>query len=186
MKKSAVFLLLFLLIILTGLSFSYQKDITTNNPIKLLDGSLEYDFMKRGDENASKELYDFVLKELNMTPKQIEDFANITPEVVNAFYVDLNDDGADEIIGWISSTFYWGTDGYSLFVLQKNKNNYNNIAYIINFEPQDKVFVTNLRYNDYKIIKLRGSSTFNFEILGVGYDGWVYQIWGWKNLIKKI
>ena len=67
--KKIVILLLILILGLTGLSLSYQKDITSQNPIKLLDGSLEYDFMKQGDKNASKELYNFVLKDLNMTPK---------------------------------------------------------------------------------------------------------------------
>ena len=127
MKKFIFILLTILLIILMGLCLSYQKDITSKNPIKLIDGSLEYDFMKPGDKKASQELYDFVitdlnnnmLKELNMTAKQIADYTNITPEMVNAFYVDLNDDGVDEIIGIVESSFYCGTAGDLLFILQK-------------------------------------------------------------------
>ena len=184
MKKIVIFVLI-LILGLTGLSLSYQKDITSQNPIKLLDGSLEYDFMKQGDKNASKELYNFVLKDLNMTPKQIEDFANITPKMVNAFYVDLNDDGVKEIIGFVASSFYSGTAGDSLFILQKDKKAYSDIAFLVSFVPRDKFFVNKLKYNGYRTLKFRGGPAYKFKILGAGFDDALYQLYDWKKLHKK-
>ena len=194
MKKSAVFLLLILLIILTGLSFSYQKDITTNNPIKLLDGSLEYDFMKRGNEKASKELYEFVidklkndeLKELNMTQNQIADFTNITPERVNAFYMDLNDDNVDEIIGYVESSFYCGTAGCLLFILQKYKVANKNIAFLVSFVPRDKFLVNKSKYNGYRTMKFRGGPAYKLKILDAGFYDTDYHLYDWKILHQKV
>ena len=73
---------------------------------------------------ASKILYEYVLKSQNMSPAEIKDLAGIEPKSAKAFEVDLNEDGIKEIIGLVYSTFYWGTAGYSLFILQKQPNGY--------------------------------------------------------------
>lgn len=71
----------------------------------------------KSETNANKILYEYVLKEQNTTPEEINDFARITPQSAKAFEVDLNDDGTKEILGAVYSTFYMGTAGYSLFIL---------------------------------------------------------------------
>ena len=88
-----------------------------------------------------------------MTPKEIEDFAGITKNSVRALKYDLNNDGEEEILGMIYSTFYWGTAGYSLLILQKETNNYKDIAYLINFEPKKEVEILRTKNNGYYNIK---------------------------------
>lgn len=121
---------------------------TKSEPIIYPDGTIEQDFSKQSQNQASKILYKYILKDLNKTPKEAQDFANITPKTVNAFETDLNGDGKKEIIGVVFSTYYWGTAGYSLFILEKNNNNYQNIAkYMINIETNMKFYVLPYKTN---------------------------------------
>ena len=85
MKKYILSVLLLLLIIPLTL-FLYDRN--SNSVYKTLDFSGE-----DSDAAANKILYEYVLKEENMTPKEIEEFARITPDSTKAFQVDLNDDG---------------------------------------------------------------------------------------------
>lgn len=71
----------------------------------------------KSDLHASKILYEYVLKSQNMSPVEIKDLVGIKPKSAKAFEVDLNEDGIKEIIGLVYSTFYWGSAGYSLFIL---------------------------------------------------------------------
>ena len=148
---------------------------TKSEPIIYPDGTIEYDFSKQSQNQASKILYKYILKDLNKTPKEAQDFANITPKTVNAFETDLNGDGKKEIIGVVFSTYYWGTAGYSLFILEKNNNNYQNIAkYMINIETNMKFYVLPYKTNGYKNIKYHGSIAFDFKLMQAKFNGKYY------------
>jgi len=129
--------------------------VIKNKPINHPDGTIEYDFSKQSQSKASKTLYKFVLKELNKTPKEAQDFANITPKTVSAFETDLNGDGKKEIIGVVFSTYYSCTEGFKLFILEQQ----NNIEYIdlsgIYFLPNEKIYINNIIINNYKEIKAK-------------------------------
>ena len=117
---------------------------------------------------ASKILYEYVLKSQNMSPAEIKDLAGIEPKSAKAFEVDLNEDGIKEIIGLVYSTFYWGTAGYSLFILQKQPNGYKDISTLV-FEPQEIVDIRSEKTNGYHDIKLTGSNGDN------GMYQWAYK-----------
>lgn len=149
--------------------------ITNNKPITHPDGTIEYDFSKQAQTKASKILYKFVLKELNKTSKEAQDFANITPKTVSAFETDLNGDGKKEIIGVVFSTLYLGKAGISLFILEEKNNNYQNIAkYMINIETNMSFYVLPYRTNGYKDIKYHGSTVFNFKLMQAKFNGKYY------------
>lgn len=138
---------------------------------------------------AGKILYDYILKEENMTPKEIEDLANITPQSVIAFEEDLNDDRVNEIIGFVYSAFYSGSAGYNLFILQKQDNEYKNITYILNFEPTLAFYILNSKTNGYRNIKLHGAAAYKFKPFVIKYKNNIYenakQIKSLKNTIKR-
>ena len=129
------------------------------------------------DKHVGKILYEYVLKELNKTPEEAKDFARIEPETVKAFEVDLNDDGEKEIVGMVYSTFYLGTAGYSLFILQKQHSGYKNISILV-FEPQRKVYILKTKTNGYHDIKLSGSNHNCVQYVAKYKDG-MYQ-WAYK------
>ena len=130
------------------------------------------------DKQAGKILYEYVLKELNKTPEEAKDFARIEPETVKAFEVDLNDDGEKEIVGVVYSTFYLGTAGYSLFILQKQQSGYKDISILV-FEPQRKVYILKNKTNGYHDIKLSGSNHNCVQYVAKYKDG-MYQ-WSYKQ-----
>ena len=127
---------------------------------------------------ASKILYEYVLKSQNMSPAEIKDLAGIEPKSAKAFEVDLNEDGIKEIIGLVYSTFYWGTAGYSLFILQKQPNGYKDISTLV-FEPQEIVDIRSEKTNGYHDIKLTGSNGDNVQYVAKYKDG-MYQ-WAYKQ-----
>jgi len=151
MKKIWILFLIFLFINCPVLGCP----VTKNKPITHPDGTIEYDFSKQSQPKASKILYKFVLKELNKTPREAQDFANITPKTVSAFETDLNGDGKKEIIGVVFSTYYSCTEGFKLFILEQK----NNIEYIdlssIHFLPNEKIYINNIIINNYKEIKAK-------------------------------
>ena len=130
------------------------------------------------DKQAGKILYEYVLQEQKMTPAEIKDFARIEPETVRAFEVDLNDDGEKEIVGVVYSTFYLGTAGYSLFILQKQQSGYKDISILV-FEPQRNVYILKTKTNGYHDIKLSGSNHNCVQYVAKYKDG-MYQ-WSYKQ-----
>ena len=135
---------------------------------------LTYDFIKNSEPEASKILYEYILQDEDMTDEMLE-LAHITPKSAFAFEYDLNDDGENEIIGLVYSTYYWGTAGYSLFILQKQGDVYENIAWIVNFEPLLPLRILKEKSNGFKNIGIYGSSAFNFKPLLVEYENGKYQ-----------
>lgn len=167
MKKYILSILLILLFIPLAL-FIYNK--CSGSVYETLDFSGE-----DSDFQANKILYEYILKEQNKTPKEIEVFANITPKSTKAFQVDLNDDGTNEIVGLVYSTLYWGTAGASLFILQKQPDGYKNISYVLNFEPKESVYIFEAKTNGYKDIKFYGSFGYNGKPFIAKYKDRYYQ-----------
>ena len=110
--------------------------VKNNMPKVLPNGTVVYDFTKQCQPKASKILHEYLLTELieenkrsldldyiktkySTIQKYIEAEYFITPNRFCAFEYDLNDDSEKEIIGFTSSSAYWGTAGFSLFILQK-------------------------------------------------------------------
>ena len=151
MKKIWILFIIFLFI--TSPVFSCSK--INNKPISHSDGTIEYNLSKQSQAKASRILYKFVLKELGKTPKEAQNFANITPKTISAFETDLNGDGKKEVIGVVFSTYYSCTEGFKLFILEQQ----NNIEYIdlsdIHILPNEKIYINNIIINNYKEIKAK-------------------------------
>lgn len=169
MKK---ILSILLILVIVPIVFLLQNH-STSGIYRKLDFSGE-----KSDANANKILYEYILKDQNMTPKEIEEFANITPESAKAFEVDLNDDGTNEIVGLISSTLYWGTAGFSLFILQKQPDGYKDISSLV-FEPQGGIDIKINKTNGYYDLKLFGSNHNGVQYVAKYKDGmyqWAYRL----------
>lgn len=158
---------------------------SSNKPLTYTDRTVEYNFSKQSQFVPSIILYKYVLKDLNKTPKEIKEFANITPKSVKAFAYDLNDDGKKEIIGVVYSSYYWGTEGYSLLILEKEKDNYKNITYLLNFEPLKKFCILNSKTLGYKDIKFYGSSANDFKSLMAKFNQDRYTNIGQIEMLKE-
>ena len=161
MKRLLILVITIMILAQTALAFGTYRALDFSNG--------------ESDKQAGKILYEYVLKELNKTPEEAKDFARIEPETVKAFEVDLNDDGEKEIVGVVYSTFYLGTAGYSLFILQLQNGEYKNIAYVLNIEPQNELKILNAKTNGYRDIKLSGSVAYNFKPFIAKYKNGYYQ-----------
>ena len=133
-----------------------------------------YDLSKNSEPNAQKILYEYVLRDLDSTPKTLEENFNIVFDNVYAFEYDLNDDGEKEVIGIVYSTYYWGTAGYSLFILQKKGVYYEDISYILNIEPQLSLKILKSKANGYSDIEFHGSSAHDFSSVVAIYENGKY------------
>lgn len=110
---------------------------------------------KQNDEKASKILYEYALKEVNMTPqKAYEDFGYRLSDVKAVFY-DLNSDGVDEIIGYIDSMVYSCVEGTRLFILKKENNQLHGLS-ILNFSPENGVYILDPKSNGFRDLKIFG------------------------------
>ena len=136
---------------------------------------IKLDLMNTSDIEACHILYNYVLKENSMTFSELEKFANINMSVIKAHKVDLNDDGVMEIVGVVYSPIYLGTEGYNLFILQKNKDSYEQISNFINFESLAPVYVLPFKTEGYRTILFRGSVHNNFSFLVAKYINGVYE-----------
>ena len=184
MKKKLFILGIGILVVVGLLTFYFVKKYNDNLPKKLPNGVVVYDFMEQRQPRAKKILYKYLLKDLKSDFEKnakendkFEDWVNlyhIDYRRVNAFEYDLNDDGEKEIIGYIVSSAYWGTAGYALYILEKTGNEYQDISYMLNFEPQIKFYILKNKTNNYKDIVLFGSSAYNFKPMSVTFNGKSY------------
>jgi hypothetical protein len=120
-------------------------------------------------------LYRYILKKFNMPLRQLEEFAHINSNSVTAYFVDLNDDGKSEILGVVSAAYYMNTEGYKLFILQKNGKEYKDLSslYIL---PQEGFLISASKINGYKEIEMKAYS--NREYLKGKYTIIpVYAMW---------
>ena len=161
MKRHLILVITIMIFAQTALAFGTYRTLDFSNG--------------ESEKQSGKILYEYILQEQNMTPAEIKDFARIEPQSVMAFEVDLNDDGEKEIVGMVYSTLYLGTVGYSLFILQLQNDEYKNIAYVLNIEPQKELKILNAKTNGYRDIKLQGSVAYNFKPFIAKYRNGYYQ-----------
>ena len=101
------------------------------------------------DKEASKILYEYCLSESNLTPEKAYEFFGYKLSDARAVFYDLNSDGIDEIIGYISAPYFWCREGMSLFILQKNNNCYNDSLGSFNFYPENGVKILDTKTGGY-------------------------------------
>jgi len=183
MKK--IYFLFFVLILAFFLGIFVVSDYKKNSPIVNSDGTLEYDFSYQYQKRASRILYKYVLNNFHTTAKEAEESFNITKSSVRAFETDLNNDGKNEIIGFVYAGICWGTAGYSLFILENKNKSFEEISYILNFEPQKKIYVLPEKNENYKNIKFYGSSAFDFKSLIASYKNGKYVNFQQTELLEK-
>lgn len=147
MKKVIFSVLVIIVVILCSFAV-----LCFQSPKTLPDGTIEIDFMKdRPNWLASRILYNYVLKEVKMSPKEAKD-ANIVPSAVKAYFVDLNDDGKKEIIGYVGSGLYLSSEGFDVFILQRSGKYYSNLSGV-KFLPNKTLFVLSSKVNDFREIE---------------------------------
>lgn len=100
--------------------YSFISEYFENNKQILAGEIVNIDFYKNSNLNAEKQLEKFVLS------KENKDSKNILQKDAKfyATYYDLNNDGIDEILGIVNSTFLGGNIAYRFYVLQKNNDKY--------------------------------------------------------------
>ena len=128
--------------------------LTLISPVIANENTTILDMQKSGDFFARITLYKYVLRDLKMSPKQAKEFANIDFNCVHAYKVDLNDDGKNEIIGYVSSTYFLGAEGYDLFILNKKERKYRNLSQV-KFLPDKSVIVLKDKLSEYNILKIQ-------------------------------
>ena len=119
----------------------------------------EFDPYKDRDPKASKILFDVILRDEEWTKEEAAKNFNVNLDKSSAFFVDLNDDGVNEIIGVIWSSFFYCKQGWQIFILHKENGQYKNIAEILHFEPQDKI-----RILDNKTSGFRNILTYSIDL----------------------
>lgn len=88
------------------------------------------DLFSMSNPQASKILYEFELKDINITPEKAYEVFGFKESDVYAFFYDLNSDGENEIIGYIYAPYSWCRDGWALKILKKEKNGYKEISMV--------------------------------------------------------
>ena len=184
----AVLILFIALILMATCFFGFKKvkDYYDNKPKVLQNGTVVYDFSTQRQPQASKILYEYIKEEeapIDDEMKIINDDDSVTvikmKSVLNrisAFEYDLNDDGENEIIGFSTNSAYWGTAGFILFILQKDKNNnYSEKTIALNFDPALKLYILPNKTNGFKDIVAHGSIAYNFRQFIVKYNGKFYD-----------
>ncbi len=181
--KKVIFLVL-AIILVTLCSFVV---LCFQSPKTLPDGTIEIDFMKdRPNWLASRILYNHVLKEVKMSPKEAKD-AYIVPNAVKAYFVDLNDDGNKEIIGIVNSSFYIGSAGHSLMVMEGNFSDLKDITLYLSFAPQDKFYVISNKTNGYRDIRYTFSHSCISAFVTAKYtDGYYYSKQAYDTFKKSL
>ncbi|MDD3436970.1 MAG: hypothetical protein PHC64_07465 [Candidatus Gastranaerophilales bacterium] len=128
MKKVVILFLIFFL----SQSITFAKD-----------GSITLDLGKNPNKVASGKLYSFILKNENFSEQKAKNDYDITENNTFADFVDLNNDGKPEIIGYNSATYFQGLTGVCLYILKADKTgNYGAISGLINFYPKDKIRIS--------------------------------------------
>ncbi len=153
MKK----ILILALIYISTLVSAFAENIYDSKFIyEPLDKILSYKVYKtidfsEGTQRARDVFYDFYLKDNNYKKEEFERiFGSSAFFYVQAYEVDLNDDGVNEIIG------HHGTGcGNKLcagFVIQKKQNKWEAIGYV-DFVPGSKIYVLTEKNYGYRSIK---------------------------------
>lgn len=104
---------------------------------------------KKWNKEASKILYDYALKKVNMSSEQALEVFGYKLEDVRAVFYDLNSDGISEVIGYINVPSSWSREGMALFILQKVNKNYNDDLGYFNFYPEKGLRILDTKTDGY-------------------------------------
>lgn len=108
---------------------------------------------KQSDKNAAKILYEYALKEVNMTPQKAYEAFGYRLSDIKAVFYDLNSDGVDEIIGYIAVPSSYSQDGACLYILKKDRMAYMNIC-MVNTHPWKGIWVLDSITNGFRNIRV--------------------------------
>ena len=111
------------------------------------------DLFTTSNPQAAKLLYEFVLKDMEISQEKAKEVFEYDKSDVYAIFYDLNSDGVNEIIGYIYSPYFYCLQGYELFILSKDNNLYKRISYV-HFFPEGKLYILNSKTNEYHDLKL--------------------------------
>lgn len=115
--------------------------------------------LNSSDTQSANILYNYVLNNLNISEEQANSELNFSKENIFTAKIDLNNDNEKEIIGIINGTFFCGTAGCNLYILQNNKNSFKNISNLISINPHKPIFISNKKTNGYRNIKFYSLNT---------------------------
>ncbi len=103
---------------------------------------------KKWDQEASRILYDYALKKVNMSSKQAYEAFGYKLEDVRAVFYDLNSDGINEVIGYINAPSSYSRDGANFYILQRKNTYYTDIS-LINAYPNNGIYILETKTNRY-------------------------------------
>ena len=150
MKK---FILIFVLIIL----FIFWG-VNKYNSFKVIKT-----FQELNNPQASKILQEYLLKK---TPNFNQIYTNFPLETsTHAVFFDLNNDDENEVIGFTDA--FYSLTGYNLFILKNENDVYDDITYILNFQPTNIQIMKHKTngFHDIKILTARLSTKYNYPWL---------------------
>lgn len=108
-------------------------------------------------EKARKIFYKFIKKEHNLSNKDFKRYLSLG--FFRAVEYDLNDDGENEIIGFVGAIVYDSQEGQQLFILHKNKDGkYEDLSQCINFEYGADIYILRNKDNNFHQIAIHSSS----------------------------
>ena len=94
------------------------------------------DLDKENNPKAASILYSYFIEKNNWTKEYAEEEFACTKDRAVATFVDLNDDGINEVVGVMTMGWYSCVEGEALFILKKIGNKYHNISTQPNIKPR--------------------------------------------------
>jgi len=134
------------------------------------------DFAEKSDLNANKIVFDYIIQETGSTPAQLRALSpRLVQDAVSAFEIDLNDDGINEVIGFINSAYSLSVQGFNIYILQKSGDKYYDISGSLVFEPSFPLYILDKKTNGFQDIKFTGSVGLNFKSFINKFNGKEYE-----------
>ena len=157
----------------TNTVLNTKKHLTKKRPIKFPKGTELYKISDIEDLDAKKILYGYILKYLKVNSKEAYSKYNISENFSYAFFIDLDDDGSNEIIGIMFAPCFSGTAGSQMFILQKQNNQYVDINSAISLQPDYRIYVLPNKTNKLKDIVVFGEQS--GKPIYLKYNGQFYK-----------
>ena len=136
-------------------------------------GEIPLNLQENPDLIASRILYAFILKEEGLENSSAVKKGIITRENTFADYVDLNNDGISEIVGY-STSQYKSKKGRPFYILKKEGDEYIKIDFVLKIDPNKPVSLLRDRHRGFSSIRVwdfKGN-----QPITVKYDGTHYSI----------
>lgn len=134
----------------------------------------EFDIYKDRDPKASKILFDTVIREKELSQERIAEY-ELSPGFTYAFFVDLNEDGIKEIIGFIDNGYFYGRPGVDLFILHKENGQYKNIAEWVYVDVKYTIKILENKTNGWHDIEVYQMNWNRFQDTLASLVAWKYK-----------